>query len=56
MASFGWLVALPLLIYFCPVWNSNLLCVLNIGLLAMALVFVLAITRELWILHKFRDM
>jgi hypothetical protein len=56
MANLGWLGALPLLIYFCPLWNSIVLCVLNLGLLVIALAVACAIARELWILHEFRDM
>jgi hypothetical protein len=56
MAYLGWLAALPLLVYFCPLWNSSVLCVLTLGLLAIVLAVIYAIARELWILHEFRDM
>jgi hypothetical protein len=52
----GWLIAIPLLIYGCLGWDSSIFCLL-IGVPAVvALAAVVAIVRELWVLHIFRDM
>ena len=56
MPHLGWLIALLPLACGCPTCDSTLACVLIAGVLAAAIVFVLALSRELWLLRSFREL
>lgn len=56
MAHLGWLAAIPLLGYGCLAWDSVIFCLLTGVSAVVALATVVAIVRELWVLHIFRDM
>ena len=56
MPHLGWLIALLPLACGCPTCNSTLTCLLIAGALAAAIVVVLAMAQELWLLRNFREM
>lgn len=56
MPHLGWLFVLLPLACGCPTCDSTLVCLLIAGALAAAIVGVLAIAQELWLLSNFREM
>ncbi len=52
----GWLFALLPLACGCPTRDSTIFCLLIAGALAAAIVVVLAIAQELWLLRNFREL
>ncbi len=56
MPHLGWLFALLPLACGCPTCDSTVACLLIVGAIAAAIVLVLAVARELWLLRALRDL
>lgn len=54
--SLGLLLAVAALGYGCVTWHGTLLCVFIAAVVVAAGAFLLALLRELWILHQLKDM
>ena len=56
MPHLGWLFALLPLACSCPACDRTVVCLLIAGALAAAIVGVLALAQELWLLRALRDL
>ena len=56
MPHLGWLFALLPIACGCPTCDSTIVCLLIAGTLAAAVVVVLTLALELWLLRNFREM